>query len=88
MGFLIVVATSFILHLFHQAALVLAGPIDTSFAPEKAREGFKCEYPGYVSCHSEDDRSCWVEKDGKTYDIDTDYEDDFPVGIIRTVSAI
>lgn len=67
-------------------AHVAASPLETSFVPQQATAGFKCSYPGYTSCNSNKDRSCWVKKGSKTYDIDTDYEDEFPVGITRTVS--
>ena len=83
---LFVFALSFIVHLYREAVLVSAGPVDARFVPEKALEGFKCEYPGYESCNSKDDRGCWVKKDGKTYDVDTDYESDIPIGTVRTVS--
>lgn len=65
--------------------LVHASPVETSFVPRQTTNGFTCSYPGYQNCNTYRDRSCWVKKGGKTYNIDTDYEDDFPVGITRTV---
>ncbi|KAJ4300009.1 hypothetical protein N0V90_005257 [Kalmusia sp. IMI 367209] len=66
------------------AAFVSASPVETSFVPRQATTGFTCSYPGYTTCNTNKDRGCWVKKGSKTYNIDTDYEDDFPVGITRT----
>jgi len=69
------------------AVFVSSSPVDTSFMPRQASSGFSgCSYPGYTNCNTKDNRGCWVKKGSKTYSIDTDYEDDFPVGITRTVS--
>ncbi|KAF1978938.1 hypothetical protein BU23DRAFT_191023 [Bimuria novae-zelandiae CBS 107.79] len=66
------------------AILVSAGPLKPTVIPRPATAGFKCSYPGYTNCNTNRDRSCWVKKGSKRYTIDTDYEDDFPVGITRT----
>ncbi|KAK7186616.1 Laccase-2-like protein 4 [Paraphaeosphaeria sporulosa] len=70
--------------LYCTVVLVRANPVETSFVPRAATKGFTCSYSGYSNCNSDRDRSCWVKNHGKTYNIDTDYEDDFPVGITRT----
>lgn len=67
--------------------LVQSNPVETSFVPRQATKGFTCSYPGYTTCNSQNDRGCWVAKGSKNYSIDTDYEDDFPVGITRTVGS-
>jgi hypothetical protein len=70
--------------------LVHASPMEaTAFLPSQATAGFTCSYPGYQTCNNPKDRSCWVKKGRKTYNIDTNYEDDdYPVGITRTVSRV
>ena len=52
---------------------------------------FQCEYPqhpesdGWVACNTNLDRQCWLKntKTGKRYDINIDYENDGPTGIVR-----
>lgn len=73
-------------YLCWKASPVSSSFVEASIVPVKASPGFKCIYPGYTNCNSKKDRSCWVRKGSKTYDVDTDYEDDFPVGVTRTVS--
>lgn len=52
---------------------------------------FQCDYSslkGYRFCSSEDDRSCWLKGPNKKYDIDTDYENDYPdSGVTREVMS-
>ena len=55
-------------------------------APDK--EPFLCEYPamvGWESCSTETDRKCWLRRksDGKQFDINSDYENEMPIGIVR-----
>jgi hypothetical protein len=52
------------------------------FTPRQATPGFKCVYPeGWENCNSKEDRTCWIKnKEGKKFDIDTDYEDNVPEG--------
>lgn len=69
------------------AALVSAKPVE-SFVPRQSTTGFTCSYPGYTSCNTNKDRGCWVKKGSKTYGLSTNYENDFPVGITRTVSLL
>ncbi len=52
---------------------------------------FHCQYPemvGWEPCSTPTDRKCWLRRtvDGKQYDINTDYENDAPIGITRTYS--
>ena len=49
---------------------------------------FECKYPaivGWETCSTPTDRKCWLRRksDGKQYDINTNYEDDMPIGITR-----
>ncbi|KAL3426474.1 multicopper oxidase [Phlyctema vagabunda] len=49
---------------------------------------FRCEYPEmaeWEDCSHELDRKCWLRRksDGKQFDINTDYENFWPKGIIR-----
>ncbi|KAH6696779.1 multicopper oxidase-domain-containing protein [Plectosphaerella plurivora] len=49
---------------------------------------FRCEYPkmeGWEDCSHERDRKCWLRNKatGKQYDINTDYENEWPTGIER-----
>ena len=51
-------------------------------------EPFQCEYPamkGWENCSSSMDRKCWLRRksDGKQFDINTDYENEMPIGIDR-----
>ena len=51
---------------------------------------FLCNYTamgsGWLNCSKPDDRTCWLNgPDGATYDINTDYEKDYPTGILRQV---
>ncbi len=51
---------------------------------------FSCNYtamgPGWVDCSTSEDRSCWLKGpvSGK-YDINTNYEKDYPIGQLRQV---
>ncbi len=51
---------------------------------------FSCNYtamgPGWVDCSTNEDRSCWLSGpvNGK-YDINTNYEKDYPIGQLRQV---
>jgi FtsP/CotA-like multicopper oxidase with cupredoxin domain len=61
-----------------------------SFKPQNATRGdFSCQYPHLGSdwepCNSANDRSCWLKnsKSGEKYDIHTNYEATFPVGVQR-----
>ena len=50
---------------------------------------FECDYsnmPGWTSCSTSENRSCWLknEKTGEVFDINTDYENNAPIGITRT----
>ena len=43
---------------------------------------------GWENCSTPTDRKCWLRRtlDGKQYDINTNYEDDAPIGITRKYS--
>jgi hypothetical protein len=76
----------------HGQSTVLRGPI---FKPPGGRptgpgSDFVCDYsnmPGFKSCSTPEDRSCWLRNDktGQVYNISTNYEDtnQTPVGITR-----
>lgn len=54
---------------------------------------FSCNYttmgPGWVDCSTSKDRSCWLKGPvGAKYDINTNYEKDYPIGILRRVRHI
>ncbi|KAF2469131.1 uncharacterized protein BDR25DRAFT_394500 [Lindgomyces ingoldianus] len=58
-----------------------------TFIPRQASPGFSgCSYPpGWQSCNDANNRGCWVkDPNGKQYNINTDYEDETPLGIERT----
>ena len=60
-------------------------------APED--EPFPCKYPamvGWESCSTKTDRRCWLRRksDGKQYDINTDYENDKPIGVVRQYTIV
>ena len=63
------------------------------FVPPSAPGDFKCEYPklkDYAFCSTYGDRSCWLKSSDPTkltYDINTNYEKEFPEGIVRKVST-
>ena len=63
------------------------GPI--FYAPGASKDDpFQCQYPtmvGWEFCSTPTDRKCWLRRtsDLKQYDINTNYEDDMPVGIPR-----
>ncbi|KAL9069972.1 MAG: hypothetical protein Q9161_005145 [Pseudevernia consocians] len=49
---------------------------------------FFCDYtamgPGWVDCSTSEDRSCWLKGPvGGKYDINTNYEKDYPIGKLR-----
>ena len=49
---------------------------------------FNCTYPameGWEDCSSSMDRKCWLRRrsDGKQFDINTDYENEWPIGVTR-----
>jgi hypothetical protein len=51
-------------------------------------KNFRCEYPlmkGWEDCSHGLDRKCWIRRnsDGKQLDINTDYENVWPIGIDR-----
>lgn len=51
-------------------------------------KNFRCEYPlmnGWEDCSHGLDRKCWIRRtsDGKQFDINTDYENAWPIGIER-----
>ena len=51
---------------------------------------FFCDYtamgPGWVDCSTSEDRSCWLKGPvGGKYDINTNYEKDYPIGKLRQV---
>lgn len=55
---------------------------------DQSNKKFKCEYPlmeGWEDCSHELDRKCWIRRksDGKQLDINTDYENVWPIGIER-----
>lgn len=77
----------------HQAPLV-ASPVSTAaeagptFRVPGIGESFECKYPsmvGWESCSTPEDRGCWLRRksDGKRFDIETNYEDEMPIGIVR-----
>jgi hypothetical protein len=54
---------------------------------------FKCEYPameGWESCSTPYDRKCWLRQTstGKQFDINTNYEEEMPIGITRYYNLI
>ncbi|ORY09854.1 multicopper oxidase-domain-containing protein [Clohesyomyces aquaticus] len=56
------------------------------FIPPTAPDNFKCEYPklnDYTFCSTYGDRSCWLRSNTSQYDINTNYEKEFPEGIVR-----
>lgn len=58
------------------------------FEPPNSPEGqtFRCEYPSmrkYVPCSTHNNRGCWLKGPNKEYNITTDYETEYPVGITR-----
>ena len=58
------------------------------FEPSNSPESqiFRCEYPSmpdYVPCSTHEDRGCWLKGPDKEYNITTDYEKEYPVGITR-----
>lgn len=64
------------------------------FAPpshgESPDSDILCDYtamgPGWGSCSTADDRGCWLKgPNGQTYNIDTDYETQYPKGVTRKV---
>ncbi|PVH98835.1 laccase-like multicopper oxidase [Periconia macrospinosa] len=66
--------------------LVSGLTVPRGLQPRQASPGFTCHLPdGYEWCNNENNRSCWMRNTatGKEYNIDTDYEDDFPPGIER-----
>ena len=74
----------------HNAALA-SGPV---FTPPSAPpgSGFTCDYSsmvGWKACTSSSNRGCWLQNaDGRTYDINTDYEVNGPVGITRNYTLV
>lgn len=60
--------------------------------PDKDGVEFHCKYPelkGWENCTSADDRSCWLKGPyGQVFNIDTDYENFYPEGIVREVSGV
>jgi hypothetical protein len=83
----------------HTQARVIAQPTPLAdvtsppepFIPPSAPDDFKCKYPNlkdYSFCSTYGDRSCWLKSsDPKklSYDINTNYETEFPEGIVRKV---
>lgn len=71
--------------------LVSASAPPDPFNPPSAPDEFKCEYPqlkDYSFCSTYGDRSCWLKSSNSknlTYDINTNYEREFPEGITRKV---
>ena len=57
--------------------------------PDQKGVEFHCKYPelkGWENCTSKDDRSCWLKGPyGQVFNIDTDYENFYPEGIVREV---
>lgn len=57
--------------------------------PGTVGDEFKCDYtqhmPEWEFCSTPTDRRCWLRRnsDGKQYDINTNYEEDMPIGITR-----
>ncbi|RBR15613.1 uncharacterized protein FIESC28_07254 [Fusarium coffeatum] len=55
--------------------------------PDQKGVEFHCKYPGlkgWENCTSKDDRSCWLKGPyGQVFNIDTDYENFYPEGIVR-----
>jgi hypothetical protein len=56
--------------------------------PRDDGTGFRCNYtnmPDWVSCSHPEDRSCWLmnPRTKERFDINTNYEDKVPVGILR-----
>ncbi|KAF1952869.1 hypothetical protein CC80DRAFT_167988 [Byssothecium circinans] len=61
--------------------------VGNRFQPRNASEGFTCHIPyGFEFCNDKSNRQCWLRNKatGKEYNVNTDYEDDFPEGIKRT----
>lgn len=58
--------------------------------PDKDGIVFNCSYPelkGWRKCTSASDRSCWLKGPyGQVFDINTDYENFWPEGVVREVS--
>ena len=49
---------------------------------------FTCKYPamvGWEDCSSSRDRKCWLRRksDGKQFDVNTNYENEWPIGVTR-----
>ena len=67
------------------------GPI---FEPpgDSPNERFTCDYSvmsGWEPCSTPFDRSCWLRRrDGKQFDINTDYETERPIGITREYELV
>ncbi|KAK4231593.1 putative laccase precursor [Podospora fimiseda] len=58
------------------------GPYNPKLRPED------CQYPGlqrkgFHGCHTRKNRGCWQSTHNKKWDINTNYEDKYPVGITR-----
>lgn len=79
------------LHPLHNEHGIGGGPV---FKPPTGRKDplpgsdFTCDYsnmPGWQSCSTPDDRSCWLRNPntGKEFNIHTNYENIAPVGIHR-----
>jgi hypothetical protein len=60
--------------------------------PDSARP-FVCKYPAlgkdWIDCSTTKNRGCWLrKKDGAEFNIQTDYEEFYPPGIVREVSRL
>lgn len=55
--------------------------------PEHSK--FVCKYPkmeGWTDCSTSNDRGCWLQgPQNKRFDINTNYEDNTPTGVLRKV---
>jgi hypothetical protein len=53
---------------------------------------FQCDYTrlkGYTKCSNKNDRGCWLKSAYKNYDINTNYEIDYPdSGVTREVRVV
>ena len=61
------------------------GPV---FSPPNGPDEFVCDYSpmtgaGWRSCSTPNDRECWLTDGTKRYDINTDYEAEWPTGVTR-----
>ena len=59
--------------------------------PDSSKD-FICKYKElgdeWESCSTPENRQCWLRSStGKTYDINTDYELNYPPGVLREVSS-